>query len=396
MKKVLALLLALMMALSLVACNSPNTSNNDGAENTSGENGGGQTPSDSEEELEPYTFALYAPLTGDNAQYGLTYQTAIEIYVENRNAEGGINGHPIVVEVFDDKNDPKESLNIANLIASRDDILGVVGSQTSTATMTAAPVFQQVGIPMITPQGGQVDITLTGNYIFRMCTLAPFEGELIARRMMEDGCENVAVIYANDDYGVNILETWTEVINELGGNIVATETFVSGQTTDFTPLLSKIKSAGADSIYIEPGYSDAAMILTQMEQLDCDFKKYGNTMLYTSEFVAAAGENAEGTILGSYVNPNNTEENFVFIKEKYEEATGNVTDMYVLNSYDSIALLCDAVEAVGPDRAAIADWMANVKDWQGASGVINFDENRNPSKDLFWYVVENGEFVLDE
>ena len=95
MKKVLALLLALMMALSLVACNSPNTSNNDGAENTSGENGGDQTPSDSEEELEPYTFALYAPLTGDNAQYGLTYQTAIEIYVENRNAEGGINGHPI-------------------------------------------------------------------------------------------------------------------------------------------------------------------------------------------------------------------------------------------------------------------------------------------------------------
>ena len=136
------------------------------------------------------------------------------------------------------------------------------------------------------------------------------------------------------------------------------------------------------------------MIVTQMAQLDCNFKIYGNTMLYKTEFLDAAGGNAEGMLLGSYINPNNTEENFVFIKEAYETATGNLTDMYVLNSYDAIALLCDAVAAVGPDRTAMADWIANVKDWQGASGVINFDENRNPTKDIFWYVIENNEFVL--
>lgn len=125
------------------------------------------------------------------------------------------------MEYYDDKNDPKESLNIANLIAGRDDILGVVGSQTSTATMTAVPVFQEVGIPMITPQAGQVDVTLTGNYIFRMCTIASFEGNLIARRMIEDGCQNLAVIYSNDDYGVNILETWSGVVEEMGGTVIA-------------------------------------------------------------------------------------------------------------------------------------------------------------------------------
>lgn len=393
MKRTLALLFVLMMAFSLVACSAKEEAPAAApAPATAAEPApAAEAPA---EELEPYTFALYAPLTGDNSQYGQTYQSAVEIYVEKRNAEGGINGHPIVVEVFDDKNDPKESLNIANLIAGRDDIIGVVGSQTSTATMTAAPVYQEVGIPMITPQAGQVDVTLTGDCIFRMCTLAPFEGELIARKMMDDGCKNVAVIYANDDYGVNIVETWTDVVTKRGGNIVGTETFVSGQTKDFTPLISKIKAAGADAIYIEPGYSDAAMILTQMAQLDCNMKIYGNTMLYKTEFLEAAGENAEGTIMGSYVNPENTEANFVFIKDAYEAATGNLTDMYVLNSYDAIALLCDAVAAVGPDRAAVAEWMANVKDWQGASGVINFDENRNPSKDMFWYVVKDGAFVL--
>lgn len=391
MKKIVALLLAALLLLSCTACSQNSTQK----QKTTPEAENTDTPEvDAEEELEPYIFALYAPLTGDNSQYGLTYKATIEIYVEKRNAEGGINGHPIQVEYFDDKNDPKESLNIANLLADRDDIIGVVGSQTSTATMTAAPVFQEAGIPMITPQAGQVDVTLTGEYIFRMCTMANFEGNLIARKMMEDGCQNVAVIYANDDFGVDIYKTWSEIVAELGGNVVGAETFVSGQTKDFTPLLSAIKAAGADAIYIEPGYSDAAMILTQMAQLDCDFKVYGNTMLYKTEFLEAAGENAEGTLLGSYVNPENTEENFVFIRDAYESATGSITDMYVLNAYDSIALLCDAVAAVGTDRAAVAEWMANVKDWQGASGVINFDENRNPSKDLFWYVVKDGEFVL--
>lgn len=392
MKKIVAMLLAVLMLLSLAACSQNSTPETE--KNTTTENSNTPAETDEEEELEPYVFALYAPLTGDNSQYGLTYKSTIEIYVEKRNAEGGINGHPVQVEYYDDKNDPKESLNIANLLADRDDLIGVVGSQTSTATMTAAPVFQEAGIPMITPQAGQVDVTLTGEYIFRMCTMADFEGNLIAKRMMEDGCQNVAVIYSNDDFGVGIYETWSEVVEELGGNVVGAETFVSGQTKDFTPLLSSIKAAGADAIYIEPGYSDAAMILTQMAQLDCNFKIYGNTMLYKTEFLEAAGENAEGTLLGSYVNPENTEENFVFIRDAYEAATGNITDMYVLNAYDSIALLCDAVAAVGPDRAAVADWMANVKDWQGASGVINFDENRNPSKDMFWYVVQDGEFVL--
>ena len=207
------------------------------------------------------------------------------------------------------------------------------------------------------------------------------------------------------------VETFIKNVNTIGISIM-------GQTADLAPadkklyalrdvtgtvdnlsliassIMSKKLAAGADAIYIEPGYSDAAMIVTQMAQLDCNFKIYGNTMLYKTEFLDAAGGNAEGMLLGSYINPNNTEENFVFIKEAYETATGNLTDMYVLNSYDAIALLCDAVAAVGPDRTAMADWIANVKDWQGASGVINFDENRNPTKDMFWYVIENNEFVL--
>ena len=165
--------------------------------------------------------------------------------------------------------------------------------------MTAVPVFQEVGIPMITPQAGQVDVTLTGNYIFRMCTIASFEGNLIARRMIEDGCQNLAVIYSNDDYGVNILETWSGVVEEMGGTVIAAETFVSGQTKDFTPLLSKLKTNGllgylkgfCDPIFVMAPFNVLGEVFTPISMA---FRHFGNivsgtvisTLVYAALVVA--------------------------------------------------------------------------------------------------------------
>jgi len=400
MKKTVHLLLALVlvmaMALNITACQqkSDQTSGKDTA--TSTEKTSDKETGTSAEKPSTYKFALYAPLTGDNAQYGNSYKATIQIYIDKINAEGGINGHLVELLSYDDKNDPKEALNIANLIVSNPEIIGVIGSQTSSCGLAAAPVFQEEGIPMITPQGSHPDLTLIGEYIFRMSCLATFEGGVLADMMVDGGYKNLAVIYANDDYGVKVVDYWTKMVNKAGVKIVAAETFVSGQTKDFTPLLSKIKAAGADAIYIEPGYSDAAMILTQMRQLDCSYQPFGSSMLYKQEFLDVAGKAAEGLILCNFTKPNNTEENYVFISKKYKEVTGKIDDVYVTNSYDCIKLLCDAVKAVGTDGAAMVKWIANVKDYQGASGVINFDENRNPAKELYKFKIINGEYVYQD
>lgn len=100
MKKTFALLMALILVFSLVACSktpAPTPSETPTSTDTQSpaeDNSTTEAPAQDEVELEPYTFALYAPLTGDNAQYGQTYKSTVEIYVEKRNAEGGINGHP--------------------------------------------------------------------------------------------------------------------------------------------------------------------------------------------------------------------------------------------------------------------------------------------------------------
>ena len=348
-------------------------------------------------ESETYKFALYAPLTGDNAQYGQTYQKAIEIYIDELNAGGGIDGHPVELEVYDDKNDAREALNIANLIVSDPDVIGVIGSQTSSCCLAAAPVFQEEGIPMITPQGSHVDITLIGDKIFRMTPINTFECGSIASLMIKEGAQKVAIIYATDDYGLAVEAHWRSVMEEAGVEVVAAETFITGQTKDFSPLISKIKALEPDALYIEPSYSDAALILNQMAQLDCEFAVYGSSMLYKNEFLGSvSAEAAQGMKLVNYTLPTNPEETYVKLATEYEAQTGKMVDLYATNAYDCIKLMCDAVAAVGPDGDAMAAWMAGVVDWQGSSGVINFDESRNPSKSLFVFTVADGEFVYDE
>ena len=155
LRKMVGIVLSLLLLLCAVSgCGKGSEDPGTGSETTK---------SNAEENSEgAIKIALYAPLTGNNAQYGLTYQATINALCEQVNSEGGINGREVVVEVFDDKNDPKEALNVANLIVSDPEIVAVIGSQSSSPTLAAAPVFEEAGIPMITPQASHADITANG------------------------------------------------------------------------------------------------------------------------------------------------------------------------------------------------------------------------------------------
>ena len=140
-KSMLTFLLVIAMLVTVVGCGSGDTGSasstaSAAASSTAGESEAAESTASGDD---VYRFALIAPLTGNNAQYGLAYQRAVELLVEQVNAEGGINGGEVVVDIYDDKNDATEAVTVANSVAEQDDILGVIGSQTSTPSMAMAP-----------------------------------------------------------------------------------------------------------------------------------------------------------------------------------------------------------------------------------------------------------------
>src|SRR5690606_22430705 len=107
-------------------------------------------------------IGLFAPFTGENAEYGRSFKQAIDLYVAKLNEAGGIDGRPVEIVVSDDRSDPREAANIAQRYASDRRILATIGSFTSTAAMAAAPIFEREGVVQISPTSSHPDFTRIG------------------------------------------------------------------------------------------------------------------------------------------------------------------------------------------------------------------------------------------
>ena len=207
------------------------------------------------------------------------------------------------------------------------------------------------------------------------------------------GYKNIAVIYSNDDWGVGVNTQFTDSIGEYGGSISADETFIAGQTKDFTPLISKMKESAPEAVFVAALYSDAAQILQQMKNLDFEVPVFATNTLYKQEFLDLAGANAEGILMLNSFELENTDEEYVYLKDAYEEKTGNQVDTYVTQSYDAMNLLLKAIEATDGDRAKMRDWIADVKDYRGVSGTFSFNDVRVPIKDEYVFTITDGAYA---
>ena len=385
MKKVLTCILCMAFCLSLFACGGPAEKPQDGpSPDTAAPSGEGGN----------YKFVLMAPLTGNNAQYGQSYQVAMNLLVDKYNENGGINGHKVVLEVYDDKADAKESVNIATRVAEDPSVLAVIGSQTSSCSMAAAPILQEKNILMISPQASHVDYTGIGDCIFRTQVTTAWENSETARFLVESlGAKKVAVIYSSDDWGVSMLDTMSASLQELGADVVAAETYIASETKDFTPLISKIKQAEPDVLFLASVYADAVQIIQQAEGLGLDVPYVGSNTLFKQEFLDVGGASVEGVMMCNTVQLNNQNEEYMWLEEAYKEKTGSFIDSYVTQSYDALHIALLAAESGGTDRDAIKNYAANLTDFVGVSGTFSFDESRNPAKTVYIYEIQNGEIV---
>ena len=402
-KSMLTFLLVIAMLVTVVGCGSGDTGSasstaSAAASSTAGESEAAESTASGDD---VYRFALIAPLTGNNAQYGLAYQRAVELLVEQVNAEGGINGGEVVVDIYDDKNDATEAVTVANSVAEQDDILGVIGSQTSTPSMAMAPLFQNAGIPMVSPNASHTDFAAIGDYIFRTTYMTSATSAAVADNCYEvfkDEVDTIkaGIIYMQTDWGLAFDEYFTSELESLGGEVLISEPYVVGQTSDFTPLLTKIKNAGCNVLVLGTNYNEGGQIVKQAANLNMDVKICASTQMFQREFLDICGEDGEGILVNTMFNKDNPSETYQNMKAAYIEKYGSDEDLneYVVKAYDALKLLIEGAEQAGHDRAGIRDYIAQIADWEGATTTITMDEEGNPSGPVFASMIENGEFVF--
>lgn len=408
MKKFLAMLLALTMAAgALAGCAASGTESaaeSAPAESAAAAEDGEEATDDTASVVEedgptgdPIYFAWYGPLTGDSKQYGDTERVAVELALEKINGEWGgvLDGRPIVVDFYDDKNDAKEAVTIANKIVGEGKYVASIGGFGSTPSMAAAPIYEEAQIINYSPTSSHQNYSSLGDYIFRNTPTQALETAAYAEYVYNDlGIRSVCILNVNDDWGNNIATIFADTFTEMGGEILNSESYLPNQTTDFTPMISKAKSLGAEAFFPVAYYQDSANILKQADGLDWHPQMILSSSCLKQELIDLAGDLANGCFLMNAYTPDIDTDRFREVVGEYEERTGKAGDAFLMQTYDVVMQLATAInEAGSADPTVVRDTLAGMTDYECLAGTYSMNEVGDAVRPLQPIRIIDGEFV---
>lgn len=344
---------------------------------------------------EPIHIALSAPITGNYAEYGLTFKKAIELAIRHINAEGGINGRPIELVIGDSKGLPKESATLAQKFTSDSRIVAQLGDFTSTCSLAAQSIYDRAEMVQLTPTSTHPDFAPGSPYSFSIAGKQTEEGPFMARFAVETlQKKRIAFMYVNNDWGIAMKENFIKAARQLEAEIVADEAYFDG-TTDFTAILTKFRALKPDLLYLTSMYNDGALISKQRQKLGWnDVTVMGAGSLYSPKFLELGGEAVENVYTSCVFFPDDPRPEVRQFVKGYEEAYQQTPNVFAAVAYDSLHLLAHAIQQAGTDRKAIRDALAQIKDFPGVTGRITFSKAGDVVKEYRKMYVKDGKFQL--
>lgn len=354
---------------------------------------------------ETFKIGVVGPRTGPVATYGLSVIHAVTLAVEEVNAAGGVLGRQIELIVEDNKADATETNNAFRKLISRDQVHAIIGAVVTANSIVGAQVAQMMKVPMITPTSTAEKVTQEGDYIFRSCLIDPVQGRIMANFAYNFlGLREIACLTAqSNDYSVGLEEVFTKTFEELGGQVVAAESYSEGDQ-DFRAQLTKIRAKKPDAIYVPGYYSEAGLIARQMRQLGMDQPILGPDGFDSPKLFEIGGESILGSYFTNHYSSETEDEVATHFLESYRAKYDQDPDGFAALGYDAALILFDALERAGDAalaknraaaRAAIREALADTTDIKVVTGTLSLDENRNPIKSaVILKVVDGGyEFV---
>jgi branched-chain amino acid transport system substrate-binding protein len=340
-------------------------------------------------------FGVFLPLTGENAENGKQIKDGLELAADQYNQAG--HKFTIELEIRDDRGEPKTATNIAREFAEDDDIIGAIGSFTSTAAMAAAPVFEQAGIPQLAPTSSHPKFTTMSKYAFRGVLMQNIEAKDTAEHTAKVLHKtSAAILYRQDDWGQVAEAAFREGFEANGGTIVDSQA-VPPETKDFRTIVTSLKNKGVDTLYLALHYSDASVLAQQMQASGWKPLVVSASPLYSQDLIDLAGASAvEGWTLPTTFYAESDDPKVRTFVEEYTKRAGHEPNAFGAIGFDSLVVLgsaLDAIDQVGTaGRTALGDAIYNVT-IEGVTGETKYDAEGNVTKTETWLEIHDGKFV---
>ena len=361
-KQLSALLAAVLCAGALAGCGANSNSANaatSGAQDT-------------------VTLAVVSPVTGDSAEYGIHFNVGAQMAADKINEAGGINGKQVVLKSFDSKNDAKEAAEVARLICQDKTILATIGDFSSTCCMATAPIYEENKTVQISPSAGLIDFPRVGPYNFATTGVQENDGGFLMNRVINEkmGAKSVAIVYTNNDYGLNMLSYMTQEAEADGVVITDTEAVASGEK-DFTAIVSKMRQTEPEAVAIVGSYNEVANCVKQIRQVGWDVPVAISGSALTDQLVELLGDDVNDIYSNiAFVASDNTPETKEF-NEEFTKRANMPPSFHSISTYDTVMLVCDAAIQCGDNlnRETLKDAIQSYKGFDGLMGPFEFTED---------------------
>jgi branched-chain amino acid transport system substrate-binding protein len=334
------------------------------------------------------------PLTGDIPKVGESSKYAAEIYLAEINAAGGLKVGDKTYKlefVYEDNESKAESATAAALkLITQDQVLAMIGPQSSKQAIPAGEVANANKTPMISPWSTNPKTTEGRPFVFRACFLDPFQGPVAANFVTEEfKAKKAAVLYdISSDYPKGLAEYFKEAFEKIHGpgSVVAFETFTT-KDADFSAQLTNIVKSDADVLFTPQYYSEVALIAKQAKDLGWKKAIMGSDSWGSAELMKLCGDACKGAFFSTHYAAAGAKGPTKEFIDKYNAKYGYVPDDVAALTWDAIGLLVQAIKNAGPltgnvdkDRQAIRDGLSQVKDFEGITGKMTFGATGDPVK----------------
>lgn len=351
---------------------------------------------------EPLVLGVNLELTGPAAPYSVPAVEAFELYVEQVNTAGGVlDGRPLELVVLDNKTDTTEGVSLQTRLNDDPEVVATLGPNASGVVNAAKPVIESSAKPTVLPATTGDGLTLAANgeavaNLFRTAYEDSYQGTAGAVYVYDTlGAQNTLLIVDNAlDYSQGLADAFVTKYEELGGSVVATEAYSSGDT-DFTALATKLMGYEFDAIYMPGYYTETGLLVKAFRELGLTQPVVGADGYASDTFVELAGaENTYDVHYTTHYDASLESEASVAFGEAYTEKFGKAPDTFAALGYDAISFLVDGIERAGStDPEAISQALAETVDFEGVTGTFSINDEHNPVKPAVMVTLDNGNVV---
>lgn len=352
----------------------------------------------------PYVIGAIFSTTGDNAPLGIPERDTVEMLAKKINAKGGIKGHPVKVEFYDDGGKPEQAVQACQKLLAKKNVVAIIGPTLTGPSLAIAPMCNAGKMPLISCAASVKIVDPVLPYVFKTAQTDSLAVARLVDYLKKHKIKRIAFINDSNAFGASGRDQWKVVSKGSGITTVAMESFGSGDT-DMTSQLTAIRAKKPQAVICWGTNPGPAIVAENMRKLGMKMPLLMSHGVSNMEFIRLAGKAAEGVVFPSgkiivakaIPASDRQKKALMQFTSDFTKAYDKPPIHFGAHAWDAFMLVANALERVGPDRTKIRNHIEKTKNFVGIDGVFNFSpkDHMGLTKDAFAMIqIKNGKWTL--